>query len=223
MNKESLRLLLIGPPGGGKGTQAKFLVDHFNIPQISTGDMLRENVQNKTDLGNEAQTYMQDGKLVPDTVILNMMKDRFRKNDCSQGYILDGFPRTIPQAECLEELLNSLDHKLDCAVVLKIADSSIINRLSNRRSCKKCKQVFNLLYAPPQQAGICNNCNGDLILREDDIPNTIKQRLTIYHEQTKPVIEYYTQRRMTEIIDANGSIDEIKSHIFERLAIYNNN
>ena len=217
-----MRLLLIGPPGVGKGTQAKFLVDHFTIPQISTGDMLRKNVRNKTALGIKAQAYMKAGQLVPDTVILNMMQDRLTEDDCTNGYILDGFPRTIPQAEGLDELLNNLCQQLGCVVVMKIADSLIVNRLSNRRSCKECNQVFNLLYDPPQQAGKCNECNGDLFLREDDIPDTIQQRLNIYHQQTEPVIEYYTQQDMTEIIDAKGSIEDIKTNIIERISGYNN-
>ncbi|SVC37630.1 uncharacterized protein METZ01_LOCUS290484, partial [marine metagenome] len=135
-----MRLLLIGPPGGGKGTQAKFLVDHLTIPEISTGDILRKNVQNKTALGIKAQAYMQVGQLVTDTVILNMMQNRLAEDDCTNGYILDGFPRTIPQAEGLDELLNNLGQQLDCVVVMKIADPLIINRLSNRRSCKECNQ-----------------------------------------------------------------------------------
>ena len=213
----SLRILLIGPPGVGKGTQAKFLVNHFNIPQISTGDILRENARNKTELGNEAQTYMNDGKLVPDTVILNMMQDRLSEDDCSQGYILDGFPRTIPQAEGLNGLLNNLNQNLDCVVVLEIADSLIINRLSNRRSCKACNQIYNLLYDPPQHAGKCNECNGDLFLREDDIPDTIQQRLTIYHQKTEPLIQYYSKQGISEIINSKGSIGKISTLIIERL------
>ena len=216
-----MRLLFIGPPGVGKGTQANFLIDHLTIPQISTGDMLRVNVRNKTTLGNEAQSYMQAGKLVPDTVILNMMQNRLEDDDCSKGYILDGFPRTIPQAVGLDVLLNSLDQHLDCVVVMKIADSLIINRLSNRRSCKECNQVFNLLYDPPQQAGKCNKCNGDLFLREDDVPDTIQHRLNIYHQQTEPVIEYYKKLGIVEIIDATGSIEEIKTKIIQRIAAYN--
>ena len=165
---------------------------------------------------------MQAGQLVPDTVILNMMQDRLAKDDCTNGYILDGFPRTIPQAEGLDELLNNLGQQLGCVVVMKISDSLIINRLSNRRSCKECTQVFNLLYDPPQQAGKCNECNGPLFLREDDIANTIQQRLNIYHQQTEPMIEYYTQRGITEIIDAKGSIEDIKTNIIERISVYNN-
>mgnify|MGYP001487788302 CR=1 FL=1 len=218
-----MRLLLIGPPGAGKGTQAKFLVHHFTIPQISTGDILRENVRNKTELGNEAQKYMQAGNLVPDSLILNMMQERLEADDCSKGYILDGFPRTIPQAEGLYELLNNLEQQLDCVIVMKISDQLIVNRLSNRRSCKECNQVFNLLYDPPQQAGKCNECNGPLFLREDDIADTIQQRLNIYHQQTEPVIEYYTKRGMIKIIDAKDSIQEIKTHIIERLATITTN
>ena len=212
-----MRLLLIGPPGVGKGTQAKFLVSHFIIPQISTGDILRDNVRNNTTLGNEAQTYMQAGKLVPDLLILDMMQDRLSDDDCSQGYILDGFPRTIPQAEGLDELLNNLNQNLDCVVVLEIADSLIINRLSNRRSCKVCNQIYNLLYDPPQHAGKCNECNGDLFLREDDIPDTIQKRLTIYHQKTEPLIEYYSKQGISEIINSQGSIRKISTLIIERL------
>jgi len=216
-----LRLLLIGPPGVGKGTQANFLINHFAVPQISTGDILRKNVRKKTALGKEAQKYMQVGKLVPDTIILDMMQKRLAENDCSIGYILDGFPRTIPQAEGLDKLLNNLNQKLDCVIVMKISDSLIINRLSNRRSCKECNQIFNLLFDPPQQAGKCNKCNGDLFLREDDIPETIQERLNIYHQQTEPVIAYYTQQDITEIIDAKGSINKIKTLVFNRIQSIN--
>ena len=165
---------------------------------------------------------MQAGQPVPDIVMLNMMQGRLAEDDGANGYILDGFPRTIPQAEGLDELLNNLGQQLGCVVVMKISDSLIINRLSNRRSCKECNQVFNLLYDPPQKAGKCNECNGDLFLREDDIPDTIQQRLNIYHKQTEPVIEYYTQRGITEIIDAKGSIEDIKTNIIDRISAYNN-
>ena len=212
-----MRLLLIGPPGVGKGTQAKYLVSHYVIPQISTGDILRANVQNNTELGTQAQSYMKSGELVPDTIILNMMKDRLNEKDCMQGYILDGFPRTIPQANGLDLLLTRLKQKLDSVVVMDIDDSVIINRLSNRRSCRKCSQVYNLLFDPPQNAGKCNECNGDLFLREDDISDTIQQRLNVYHEQTKPVIQYYTKQEITVMIDANGTIDEIRSKIISEI------
>tara|TARA_B100001146_G_C16089578_1_gene394368 strand:+ start:149 stop:793 length:645 start_codon:yes stop_codon:yes gene_type:complete len=214
-----MRLLLIGPPGGGKGTQAEFLVNTFSIPQISTGDMLRKNVHDKTKLGNEAQKYMQSGKLVPDTVILNIIKERLAEQDCNKGYILDGFPRTMPQAQGLDELLVILKQKMDFVIIMKIEDSIIINRLSNRRSCEKCNKIYNLIYDPPLLAQKCNDCNGELYMREDDIPETIQQRLHIYHQQTEPVIEYYVKQNISKEIDAHGSIEEIKNNILEK--IYN--
>ena len=165
---------------------------------------------------------MRTGDLVPDTVILDMMRERLTKDDCATGYILDGFPRTIPQAEGLDYLLNGLDQQLNCVIVMDIADSVIINRLSNRRSCKLCNQVFNLLYDPPKQDKKCNTCNGDLYMREDDIPDTIQQRLNVYHEQTEPLIRYYTKQGIAEIIDAEGSIEQIKTLIINKIAAYNN-
>ena len=208
-----MNLLLIGPPGVGKGTQAKYLVKHFSIPQISTGDMLRENVKKQTKLGIEAQAFMKEGKLVPDKLILEMMKKRLQKNDCVNGYILDGFPRTNPQAIGLKNLLDSLNQKLDFIIVMNIDDSLIINRLSNRRSCNKCKQVFNLIYDPPKIKNICDQCNGGLFQRDDDIPETIKKRLNIYHKQTAPIITYYSSHGITKTINADGSIEEIKNKI----------
>ena len=210
-----MRLLLIGPPGGGKGTQAKFLIDHFSIPQISTGDMLRENVRSETSLGEEAGKFMNKGKLVPDSVILDMMKKRLAKQDCNNGYILDGFPRTIPQAEGLDILLKNLNQKLDHVMVMDVPDNLIITRLSNRRSCKKCGQVYNLLFEPPNNAGKCNNCNKELYLRSDDNPATIQQRLNVYHKQTEPVIKYFSDQGLTKIIDSKGTIDEIRLEILQ--------
>ena len=210
-----MRLLLIGPPGGGKGTQAKFLIDHFSIPQISTGDMLRENDRNETSLGEEARKFINKGKLVPDSVILNMMKKRLAEQDCNNGYILDGFPRTIPQAEGLDLLLTDLNQKLDHVVIMDVPDNLIITRLSNRRSCKECGQVYNLLFEPPKNAGKCNNCNEELSLREDDNPATIQQRLNVFHKQTEPVIKYYSDQGLTNVIDSKGTIDEIRLEILQ--------
>ena len=212
-----MRLVLIGPPGGGKGTQAKFLIDHFSIPQISTGDMLRGNIHNNTSLGLEAQKFMNSGKLVPDTIILDMMKKRLAEEDCSNGFVLDGFPRTIPQAEGLDYLLKEMNQQLDHVIVMDVPDNLIITRLSNRRSCKECGQVFNLIFEPPTTAGKCNTCNGDLYLRDDDNAATIQQRLSVYHQQTKPVIEYFTKQGLTKVIDAKGTIDEIRSDILKNI------
>ena len=215
--EEKLRLLLIGSPGSGKGTQAKYLIDKYFIPQISTGDMLRINVRNKTPLGIEAQKFMKSGKLVPDSIILNMMKKRLAEQDCRNGYILDGFPRTIPQAEGLDILLTDLNQKLDHVVIMDVPDNLIITRLSNRRSCKECGQVYNLIFEPPKNAGKCNNCNEELYLREDDNPTTIQQRLNVYHTQTKPVIKYYSNQGLTKVIDSKGTIDKIRFEIFQSI------
>ena len=215
--EDELRLLLIGPPGGGKGTQAKYLIEKILIPQVSTGDMLRENVRNETSLGKEAQKFMKSGKLVPDSVILDMMKKRLAEQDCHNGYILDGFPRTIPQAEGLDILLTDLNQKLDHVVIMDVPDNLIITRLSNRRSCKECGQVYNLIFEPPKNAGKCNNCNEELYLREDDNPATIQQRLNVYHKQTKPVIKYYSNQGLTKVIDSKGTIDKIRFEIFQSI------
>jgi len=206
-----LKLLLIGPPGVGKGTQAKFLIEKFNIPQISTGDMLRENVREKTKLGNEAKTCMDSGKLVPDEIILNMIKNRLNKRDCENGYVLDGFPRTIPQAQGLDILLLNLKQKIDHVIIMKIDDSLIIERLSNRRSCENCNKIYNLIYNPPLIKNKCNDCHGSLYLRDDDKPNTIQKRLNVYHEQTEPLIDYYSKQNINQEINAQGSIEEIKN------------
>ena len=212
-----MRLLLIGPPGGGKGTQAKFLIDRFAIPQISTGNMLRGNIHNNTSMGKEAQKFMNSGQLVPDSIILDMMQKRLTEQDCKNGYILDGFPRTIPQAEGLDYLLKGVNQQLDHVIVMDVPDNLIITRLSNRRSCKGCGQVYNLIFEPPAIAGKCNNCSKELYLREDDNPATIQQRLTVYHQQTKPVIKYYSDQGLTNVIDSKGTIDEIRSDILKNI------
>ena len=212
-----MRLILIGPPGGGKGTQSKYLIDQFDIPQISTGDMLRGNINNNTSIGKEAQKFMNSGQLVPDSIILDMMQKRLTEQDCKNGYILDGFPRTIPQTEGLDYLLKGVNQQLDHVIVMDVPNNLIITRLSNRRSCKGCGQVYNLIFEPPENAGKCNNCNEELYLREDDNPATIQQRLTVYHQQTKPVIKYYSDQGLTNVIDSKGTIDEIRSDILKNI------
>ena len=212
-----MRLLLIGPPGSGKGTQAKYLVENFSIPQISTGDILRENVHNGTPLGKEAEKFMTDGKLVPDSIIIDMMEKRLDEKDCSNGYILDGFPRTMPQVEGLDNLLDGMNKKLDYVVVMDVPDNLIITRLSNRRLCKGCGQVYNLIFEPPANAGRCNECNEELYLREDDNPATIQERLTVFHQQTEPVIKYYSNLGIAKVIDSKGSIDAIRTEILKNL------
>jgi len=212
-----MKIILIGPPGVGKGTQAKFLVETYNIPQISTGDMLRANVRESTPLGNEATQFMNAGQLVPDSVILGMMESRFNESDCNSGYILDGFPRTIPQAEGLDNLLNNMGQQIDSVLVLKVNHEEIIKRLSSRRSCKECDTVYNLLFDPPASEGACDKCESVLYQRDDDKPETIRQRLDVYTNQTSPLIAFYRQKELVKTIDGAGKIDVVKERLFSVL------
>jgi len=212
-----LKIILLGPPGGGKGTQAKFLVNKYSISQISTGEMLRANVRDKTVLGIKAQNFMNDGRLVPDEVILGMMDNRLQNEDCKNGYILDGFPRTIPQAEGLENLLNKIDHHLDCAIVLDVAQETIVNRLSARRSCNGCGRIYNLIFDPPKTDNLCETCNNELYQRDDDKPETIKNRLKIYDEQTVPLIDFYSVKNLTRHVDASGDIHQVKGNLIDAI------
>jgi len=212
-----MRILLIGPPGGGKGTQAKFIVNKLNIPQISTGDMLRENVKNATSLGIEAKNYMEKGELVPDQVILNMMESRFQNDDCKSGYILDGFPRTIPQAEGLSSLLSTINQKLDIAILLKLDDDIIVKRMSGRRVHPDSGRVYHIEYNPPKIENKDDLTGEDLIIRPDDQESTVRNRLKVYQKQTYPLIEYYNKFNILNSIDANGSIKEINNKIKEAI------
>jgi len=212
-----MNIILIGPPGVGKGTQAKFLVEAYNIPQISTGDMLRANVRDATQLGTEAKQYMNAGQLVPDAVILGMMKSRFNEPGCNAGYILDGFPRTIPQAEGLDNLLNDMGQKIDSVLVLNVNHEEIIKRLSSRRSCKECDTVYNLIFDPPASENKCDKCDGILYQRDDDKPETIRQRLDVYSNQTSPLITFYSGKGLVQTIDGTGKINEVKERMFSVL------
>jgi len=208
-----MRIMLLGPPGGGKGTQAKYLEEKWNIPQISTGDMLRENVKLSTPLGIEAKSYMEKGELVPDQVILNMMESRLQKDDCKSGYILDGFPRTIPQAEALTKLLNAINQELDIAILLKLDDEIIVKRMSGRRVHPDSGRVYHIIYNPPKAADKDDVSGEDLIIRPDDQEDTVRNRLKVYENQTSPLIEYYNKLNILHSIDADGSIKEINNRI----------
>ena len=212
-----MKILLLGPPGGGKGTQSKLLVSKFNIPQISTGDILREHVKEETQLGIEANKYMQNGELVPDKLILDMIKERLLKNDCNKGYILDGFPRTIPQAEGLDRILEKLNQKLDKIVVLDVKDNDIIKRMSGRRMHMKSGRVYHIEFNPPKNEGLDDVTNDKLIIRKDDQPDTVKKRLSIYHKTTKPLIEYYDSKNIVFSIKGNKKIEDIHNEIITKI------
>ena len=212
-----MRIMLIGPPGGGKGTQAKFIEETLNIPQISTGDMLRENVKNETALGQEAKGYMNRGELVPDNVILNMMKERLQKNDCSSGYILDGFPRTIPQAEGLSRLLSDINKELNLVILLSLEDDIIVKRMGGRRIHPDSGRVYHVNFNPPKVRNKDDLTGEDLIIRPDDQEKTVRKRLDVYREQTAPLINFYSKLSILKGIDANGTIEIIKSRIKEAI------
>tara|TARA_X000000368_G_C22968760_1_gene684433 strand:- start:1 stop:636 length:636 start_codon:yes stop_codon:yes gene_type:complete len=210
-----MKILLLGPPGGGKGTQSKFLMSKFNIPQISTGDMLRAHVKNDTTLGKKAKEFMDKGELVTDSLILDMMEVRFEEKDCENGFILDGFPRTIKQAEGLDKLFQKTNQKLDHVVVIDVEDDEIVSRMGGRRMHPESGRVYHIKYNPPKNEGKDDVTNEPLIIRDDDKEETVRNRLLVYHNQTKPLINYYRQN----VININGSqpIDKVKSNIIEKL------
>lgn len=206
-----LILILLGPPGSGKGTQAALIHDKFHIPHISTGDLLREHIRKETELGKQAKIYMDKGLLVPDELIFDMLFDRVSQKDCSTGYILDGFPRTLAQAEVFQAHLQG---KVTPVVInLDLSDAKIIERLSQRVSCERCGTPYHLTYSPPKTKGICDKCQGKLIQRSDDKEEVIIKRLKVYHEQTKPLIHFYTQRKLLHTIDCNDG----KEHVFSQV------
>ncbi len=212
-----MRILLIGPPGGGKGTQAKFIVEKYGVPQISTGDMLREHVKNKTSLGVKAKSNMDNGELVSDSIILDMMKDRLSKNDCTHGYILDGFPRTIPQAQGLDKLLNILSHNLDLVIVIDVPDDAIVSRMGGRRLHPGSGRIYHVQYDPPKIENVDDITGEQLIIREDDKENTVRKRLQIYHEITSPLIKYYSKRGIVKSIDGNQNINDVSKSLNQLL------
>ncbi|MFQ6610218.1 MAG: adenylate kinase [Fidelibacterota bacterium] len=215
-----MNIILIGAPGAGKGTQAKHISEKYQIPHISTGDILRDNIKKNTDLGILAKSFMDKGKLVPDSNILKMIKDRLVKTDCQNGFILDGFPRTIPQADGLDVILDSGGSHTDQVLVIQTDNDIIINRLSSRRSCKSCGKIYNLIFNPPSNPNTCDICHSSLIQRSDDLPETIQKRLDIYTLQTEPLIQYYQEKNLATFIDGNRSEKEITKVIFQVLSNY---
>ncbi len=210
-----MKILLLGPPGGGKGTQAKFLINKYGIPQISTGDMLREHLKKETTLGLEAKKFMNAGELVPDDVIINMMKERLVNNDCINGYILDGFPRTLSQAEGLNFLLNNLNQNLDFVIVINVEDQIIVDRMGGRRVHPGSGRTYHIAFNPPKIENKDDITGEDLIIRPDDQEKTVKKRLEVYHNQTKPLINFYNNtKNLVQNINGENSIDNVRDSIF---------
>ena len=204
-----MKVVMLGAPGAGKGTQAKKIAAKYNIPHISTGDIFRANIKNGTELGKKAKTYMDQGLLVPDELVVDLVIDRVNQEDCADGYVLDGFPRTIPQAEALTKALASQGQKLDYAIDVDVPDENIVRRMSGRRACVGCGATYHLEYAPTKKEGICDVCGGELILRDDDKPETVEKRLGVYHEQTQPLIDYYTNAGILKRVDGTVDIEEV--------------
>lgn len=200
-----MKIIMLGAPGAGKGTQAKMIADKYGIPHISTGDIFRANIKNGTELGMEAKKYMDQGLLVPDELTVKILLDRVAQADCADGYVLDGFPRTIPQAEVLDKALTELGDKIDYAVNVDVPDENIINRMSGRRACLSCGATYHIVHIPPKTENQCDKCGQPLVLRDDDQPETVKNRLKVYHDQTQPLIDFYTKKGVLKAVD--GTVD----------------
>jgi adenylate kinase len=213
-----MRLILLGGPGVGKGTQAQKLSEKLDVPHISTGNILRQAVEDKTDMGLMAKSYMDKGELVPDEVVIGIVRERLAQPDAKKGFILDGFPRTVPQAEALDKLIDDLNIPLDSVIYINASESVIVKRLSLRRTCRDCKAVYHLEHSPPKEAGVCDRCGGELYQRDDDKEETIRKRLQVYKEQTSPLIDYYKKSGKLIEISGDGSIDEVYASICEALS-----
>lgn len=212
-----MKIIMLGAPGAGKGTQAKQIAAKYSIPHISTGDIFRANIKNGTDLGKKAKEYMDQGALVPDELTCDLVMDRIKQDDCKKGFVLDGFPRTIPQAEALDAALNKIDQTMDYAIDVDVPDENIVNRMGGRRACVGCGATYHLVYAPTKTEGICDVCGKELILRDDDKPETVQKRLNVYHEQTQPLIDYYTKAGILKTVDGTVDINDVFAAIVEIL------
>ena len=212
-----MRAILMGPPGAGKGTQAAVLVERFQIPHISTGDMFRAAMKAGTPLGLKAKEYMDKGALVPDEVTIGIVKERLQQADCAKGFLLDGFPRTVAQADALDELLKELDISLDGVINIQVPDQILLERLTGRRICRQCGATYHVVFNPPAQDGICDKCGGELYQRSDDTLETAKNRLAVYYEQTEPLIEYYQRKGLLKNIRGDQDIDKVLQDILEAL------
>ena len=204
-----MKIIMLGAPGAGKGTQAKLIAEKYGVPHISTGDIFRANIKNGTELGKEAKEYMDKGLLVPDELTVRLLLDRVVQDDCKNGYVLDGFPRTIPQAEVLDKELTKLGDSVDFAVDVDVPDENIIRRMSGRRACLNSGATYHIVNIPPKKEGICDVCGSELVLRDDDQPETVKNRLKVYHDQTQPLIEYYTGKGVLRTVDGTLPMEEV--------------
>lgn len=204
-----MKIIMLGAPGAGKGTQAKQIAAKYSIPHISTGDIFRANIKNGTELGKKAKTYMDQGLLVPDELTCDLVMDRIQQDDCKNGFVLDGFPRTIPQAEALDAALEKIDQKMDYAIDVDVPDENIINRMGGRRACLNCGATYHIVSIPPKKEGICDHCGNALVLRDDDKPETVKKRLDVYHEQTQPLIDYYAKQNILKTVDGTQPMESV--------------
>jgi len=204
---------MLGAPGAGKGTQAARIAEKYNIPHISTGDIFRANIKNGTELGQKAKSYMDQGLLVPDELVVDLVVDRLAKDDAKCGYVLDGFPRTIPQAEALDNALASKNENVDYAINVEVPDENIVRRMSGRRACLSCGATYHVVYNPTKVEGKCDSCGSELVLRDDDKPETVKKRLDVYHEQTQPLIDYYTNKGIIKEVDGTKDMNEVFADI----------
>ena len=204
-----MKIIMLGAPGAGKGTQAKMIADKYGVPHISTGDIFRANIKSGTELGMEAKKYMDQGLLVPDELTVRILLDRVAQDDCKNGYVLDGFPRTIPQAEVLDSELTKLGDHIDYAINVDVPDENIVKRMSGRRACLTCGATYHIEHVPPKKEGICDVCGSELVLRDDDKPETVKNRLNVYHEQTQPLIDFYTEKGVLKTVDGTVPMEEV--------------
>lgn len=217
---ETLRVVLLGPPGAGKGTQAGRIADAWGIPHIATGDIFRANVRNSTELGREAEAYMDEGELVPDEITVAMVRGRLQEDDVDGGFILDGFPRTVPQAQSLEELLADLDMPLDVALRFAVDEEDVVRRITGRRVCRECGATYHVEHAPPRERGVCDRCGGELVHRDDDREEVVRNRIAVYHRQTEPLEFFYWQRGLLRDVDATGGFDEVEDRARDVLSEY---
>lgn len=212
-----LKIIMLGAPGAGKGTQAKKIAAKYSIPHISTGDIFRANIKNNTELGQKAKTYMDKGELVPDELVVDLIMDRFKEADCANGYVLDGFPRTIPQAEALDNALKAIGDKVDFAIDVEVPDENIVRRMGGRRACVGCGATYHVVYNPTKEEGTCDTCGGELIVRDDDKPETVLSRLEVYHNQTQPLIDYYKEQGILKSVDGTVDMKDVFKAIVEIL------